>query len=178
MKILRPAALGLALLTTAGCASSLQPAIENPSWFVTLSTSVGAGKIEPPEPNRTVTLPSRNYILQVTLTDYAGFAWQVGKAQNSKILPDAITMGPPICPTGVTGCVSGQIEQYPVAASGTTTIAFTLIATGSASRSPEVAPSASASAGAPFCPAGITAPPPTADVGCVLGTVTLTVRVS
>jgi hypothetical protein len=87
-------------------------------------------------------------------------------------------MGPPICPTGATGCVSGQIEQYPVAASGTTTIAFTLIATGSASRSPEVAPSASASAGAPFCPAGITAPPPTADVGCVLGTVTLTVRVS
>ena len=177
MKTLRYAALGGALLATAGCVSSLKPAIENPSWFVTLSTLVHAGKIEPPEPNRTVTLPSKNYILQVTLADYAGFAWQVGKAQNSTILPAVIAMGPPICPTGIAGCVASQTEQYPIAASGTTTIDFTLVATGTTSRSPQVAPSASASASATACPSGITAPPPTSDVGCVLGTVTLTVKV-
>jgi hypothetical protein len=177
MKVLGRALLGLALLATAGCASSLHPAIENPSWFVTLSTSVHTGKIEPPESNRTVTLPSKNYILQVTLADYPGFAWQVGNAQNSKILPDVIAMGPPICPTGITGCVASQTEQYPVAASGTTTIDFKLIATEIDSPSPKVAPSASASANAPACPSGITAPPPAADVGCVLGTVTLTVKV-
>lgn len=177
MRILGRAVLGLALLATAGCTSSLQPAIENPSWFVTLSTSVHTGKIEPPASNRTVTLPSKNYILQVTLADYPGFAWQVGNAQNSKILPDVIAVGPPICPTGITGCVASQTEQYPVAASGTTSIDFKLIATEIDSPSPKVAPSASASANAPACPSGITAPPPAADVGCVLGTVTLTVKV-
>jgi hypothetical protein len=178
MKVLKRGAIGLTLLATAGCASQLKPAIEEPFWFVTLSTHISAGKIDPPTPDQTVTVPSQNYILRVALAEYPGFQWQAGTAQNSAMLRADAYENPGACPTGISvGCVYGQAQQYGILASGTTKIMFKLVATNASTKSPTPAESVSVAKGAPSCPPGVTAPPPTADVGCVLGTVTLTVKV-
>jgi hypothetical protein len=178
MKVPKHAAIGLTLLATAGCASQLKPAIEDPFWFVTLSTRISAGKIDPPTPDQTVTVPGQNYILRVALAEYPGFQWQADAAQNSAMLRADAYEDPEACPTGIgTGCVYGQAQQYGILASGTTKIVFTLVATNASTKSPTPAASVSVAKDAPACPSGITAPPPAADVGCVLGTVTLTVKV-
>ena len=174
-KIVALAASGLAVLTAAGCVSGLQPAIEMPSSSITLSTSVVAGKIEPPDPSRTVALPA-NTILRVVLAEYPGFDWHAGNAQNTSVLFASVTEGSDQCPTGTTGCVISQAEDYTPKAAGTTKIIFTLVATGESSLSATADP-LSMPTGSAACPAGITAPPPTADIGCVLGAVTLTVKV-
>lgn len=164
-----------AALTAASCSSGLKPAIEMPSSTITLSTSVDAGKIEPPDPNRTFDLPP-NTILLVALTEYPGFDWHAGNAQNPSILSAGATEGQYACPTGSTDCAISEAEQYIPHAAGTTTITFTLVATGDSSLSPTADPRTMPTGGS-ACPAGITAPPPTADIGCVLGSVTLTVKV-
>ena len=178
MRVLKRAVVGLTLLATAGCVSQLKPAIEEPFWFVTLSTHISAGKIDPPTPDQTVTVPSQNYILRVALAEYPGFQWQAAAAQNPAMLRSDAYEDPEACPTGISvGCVYGQAQQYGILASGTTKIVFTLVATNASTKSPTPAESVSVAKAAPACPAGIAAPPPAADVGCVLGTVTLTVKV-
>jgi hypothetical protein len=178
VNVVKLATVGLTLLATTGCVSQLKPAIEEPFWFVTLSAHVSAGKIDPPTPNQTVTVPSQNYILRVGLAEYPGFQWQAGAAQNSAMLRADAYEDPEACPTGISvGCLYGQAQHYGILASGTTKIVFTLVATNAGTKSPTPAASVSVAKDAPACPTGITAPPPTADVGCVLGTVTLTVKV-
>jgi hypothetical protein len=172
----RAAALTAICLATAGCASTLKPAIEMPSSTITLSTSIDAGKIEPPDPNRTFDLPP-NTILLVALTEYPGFDWHAGNAQNTSILSAGATEGQDVCPTGATVCGISEAEQYIPHSTGTTTITFTLVATGDSSLSPTAPGPLSMPTGGSACPAGITMPPPSADIGCVLGTVTLTVKV-
>ena len=123
-------------------------------------------------------MPSQNYILRVALAEYPGFQWQADPAQNSTMLRADAYEDPEACPTGITvGCVYGQAQQYGILASGTTKIVFKLVATNAGAKSPTPAENVSVAKDAPSCPAGVTAPPPTADVGCVLGTVTLTVKV-
>jgi hypothetical protein len=174
-KITALAVGGLAVLTASGCSSGLQPAIEMPFSSITLSTSVVAGKIEPPDPSRTFDLPA-NTVLRVVLAEYPGFDWHADNARNTSVLFASVTEGSDLCPTGTTGCVISQAEDYTPKAAGTTTITFTLVATGESSLSPTADPT-SMPTGGPACPAGITTPPPTADIGCVLGAVTLTVKV-
>ena len=177
-KILALAAGGLAVLTAAGCSSGLQPAIEMPFSTITLSTSVAAGKIRPPEPSRTVALPAST-ILLVQLAEYPGFDWHAGDAQDTSLLSTGPAQGPQPCASGITGCVISQAEEYipqKPGTAGTTTITFTLVATGESSLSPTADPTSMPTGGS-ACPAGITTPPPTADIGCVLGAVTLTVKV-
>ena len=154
VKILRRVAIGLAILAIAtGCASGVQPVVAPPMKNITLSTHIDSGgKIVPPEPDRTVTLPGKNSDLLVVLADIPGFAWQIGEAQDSTMLPAVSAEGPPICPTGISGCISSQGELYAAEASGTTTITFTLVAMDHTEKSPAVAPSASASPDAPTCP--------------------------
>jgi hypothetical protein len=170
MKILGRAAIGLALLTTAGCAPTLNPALPPQMAFVTLSTSVSVGKIQSPEPTPAVSV-RLHWILRVEAVEYPGFTWHFGTPQNTKSLSYFETEAPGPCPSGIDGCTSTSAEQYSATAAGTTKIVFTLIASGNGSQPP------AESAGARACPAGITAPPPSADVGCVLGMVTLTVKV-
>lgn len=177
MRFLGRAAAGLAVLATAGCSSGLQPAVEKPFWFTTLSTRVSAGKIEPPTPSQTVKVPSTDYVLRVALAEYPGFQWQAGQAQDTSMVQNAAYEGRQACPTGVSGCVYGQAQQYLILRSGTTKIVFSLVAGGGSTKSPTPAPSVSVAKDAPNCPAGITAPPPSAEEGCVLGRVTLTVVV-
>ena len=170
------AAIGLTMLTAAGCASGLQPAIEMPTTSITLSTSVdAAGKIEPPQSQRSVTMTT-NTILRVVLDEYPGFTWQIDKAPSTTMFSLVATEGPEVCPSG---CASSRAKQYRPNATGTTTMVLTLTATGttsSSTSSSSASPSPAAATG-PTCPSGITAPPPSANVGCVLGRVTLTVTV-
>ena len=178
MNARRAAALVLicsAAPAAAGCSSGLKPAIEMPSSTITLSTSVDAGKIEPPDPNRTFDLPP-NTILRVALTEYPGFDWHAGNARNTAILSAGAAEGQYACATGNTGCTVSEAEQYIPYAAGTTTIIFTLVATGDSSLSPTADPRTMPTGGS-ACPTGISMPPPASDVGCVLGTVTLTVKV-
>jgi len=166
------AAIGLMILTAVGCASGLQPAIEMPTTSITLSTSVdAAGKIEPPQSQRSVTMTT-NTILRIVLDEYPGFTWQIDKAPSASMFSLVATEGPEVCPSG---CASSRAEQYRPNATGTTTMVLTLTATGTTSSS-SASPSPAAATG-PTCPSGITAPPPSANVGCVLGRVTLTVTV-
>jgi hypothetical protein len=177
-RIVALAASSLAILAAAGCSSGLQPAIEMPFSFFTLSTSVAAGKIEPPESSRTVVLPAST-ILLVQLAEYPGFDWHADNPQNTSLLSAGEPQAPGSCPTGTSGCVTGQDVQYvpeKPGTAGTTKITFTLVATGESTLSPTAEPS-SVPTGGPSCPAGITTPPPSADIGCVLGSVTLTVKV-
>ena len=171
----RAAALAAICLVTSGCVSSQQPSLPMPTTSVTLSTNVNAGKIEPPDPNRTFNLPSRT-ILLVVFDAYPGFEWHAGDAQNTSVLSDGGAETQEQCPTGSTDCVISQAEQYIPHSTGTTKITFTLVATGGSSQSPAAEPS-SVPTGGPSCPAGVTMPPPAADIGCVLGAVTLTVKV-
>lgn len=143
-------------LATAGCSSSQQPAVSLPFWTYTLSTDVVGGKIQPPEADRTATLPGPNYIARFVLTAYPGFEWRVGAPQDSSFLQYVASEG-------------AKAEEFAARRSGSTEIVFTLVAESSATASP--APAGLA------CPAGISAPPPSSDDGCVLGRVTLTVVV-
>ena len=175
MNVRRTAALAAICLVTSGCVSSLKPALPMPTTSITLSTKVDAGKIETPDPHRTFDLPA-NTILLVVFDAYPGFEWHADNAQNTSVLSDGGAQTQEQCPTGSTDCVISQAEQYLPESTGTTKIVFTLVATGGSSASPTSEPS-SVPTGGSACPAGITAPPPTADIGCVLGTVTLTVKV-
>ena len=180
----KAAVIAMAVLAAAGCVRQLQPAIEMPSTFVTFSTGVNAaGKIEPPTPQRSVTMTTK-FILDVTLDEYSGFTWQITKAPSSAMF-SFLTIDGSQCQSG---CVITQGVEYAANATGRTTMTLALVATadGSASASPSpttwpsTLPSATppyGSAGGPSCPAGITAPPPSADVGCVLGRVTVTITV-
>jgi hypothetical protein len=153
---------GLAALTaatalaTAGCSSSQQPAVSMPFWTYTLSTDVVGGKIQPPEADRTATMPGPDYIARFVLTEYPGFEWRVGTPEDASLLQYVASEGT-------------KAEEFAARRSGSTKIVFTLVAESSAAASP--APAGIA------CPAGIGAPPPSSDDGCVLGRVTLTVIV-
>ena len=176
MNARRVAALAAICLTTSGCVSSQQPALPMPMKFITVSTNVDSGKIEPPDASRTVDLPA-DTILFVTFAEYPGFDWHADNAQDTSVLYASVTEGQEQCPTGITDCVITEGEQYMPGKAGTTKIIFTLVATGESSLSPTAPGPTSMPTGGSACPAGITAPPPTADIGCVLGTVTLTVKV-